>query len=37
MAIPMRAVDFTLAKGCTVIADARLTRSGRVDVEVLKQ
>src|SRR5205085_9247671 len=37
LAIPMRAVDFTLAKGCTVIADARLTRSGRVHVAVLKQ
>jgi hypothetical protein len=33
----MRDVDFTLATRCTVLADARLARSGRLDVEILKQ
>ena len=37
LAVAMRDVDFTLATRCTVLADARLARSGRLDVEILKQ
>ena len=36
LAVPMRDVDFTLAKRCTVIADATLAQSGRLDVEILE-
>jgi len=35
--VAMRDVDFTLATSCTVLADAKLARSGRLDVKILKQ
>jgi hypothetical protein len=35
--VAMRDVDFTLTTSCTVLADARLARSGRLDVKILKQ